>query len=224
MVNVSSLLQLQPQKTPAYLKMRMREDLFTVSGGVASGFGSTGLSGSDSNYTLTSDGNILDANGLTPNVGVLFLQSPIWNANALNANGWTWEMSFKVIGVKASTAFNLRIGDAENSASHPQDIFAFGLNSISNSGVPALHVSEDLTSAFHVFRVAQAANSDEFNVWLDGSLIGDYTLTSGFSGSDNLWIGDGSGSQDGHFQFDYIRWTSQVVLLRRWYLSPHRLS
>ncbi len=150
-----------------------------LSGGIASGFGTAGYSGSVSNYTATSDGNILTVRYSGSGTGVFFMQNPLWNSQAKDATGWTWETRFRVISATNNgPAFTVRIGDGEDA---DQDILSIYPNSIrSNSAPDELNDTVDLTSAFHILRVAQSAGSQVFNVWLDNQLLSSYT-TNGLS-------------------------------------------
>ncbi|QDS99301.1 dockerin type I domain-containing protein [Adhaeretor mobilis] len=179
---------------------RYEGDMPTLAGTTASGFGTTNYSGNTSGYQLSSDGDVLS---VTENGGpgsVVFLQSPDWTSSATDANGWTWEVRFKL----ESGQFTMRIGD-DTDAHDILNIFDDGRVVSRIDGL--LTTLSSTTDEMHTYRIAQAPGSDEYNVWVDGELIGLYDAAdSGIGVGGPHWWSDG-GSTTGDYQLDYIRFS-----------------
>lgn len=171
-------------------------------GTTATGFGSTGYAGSISGYQLSSDGAVLDVSESGGPGSVVFLQSDVWGANATDESGWTWEGRFKL----NSGRFTLRIGDDQD-AHDILEIFDDGRVSSRIEGT--LATLESTTDVLHTYRIAQAPGSDEYNVWVDGKLIGLYAAAdTGIGTGGPHWWSDGSGSTTGSYELDYIRFAT----------------
>lgn len=170
-------------------------------------WGTANYFGSATGYILTGDSpsaGILDVSidAGAPNPGlVLYLQSPDWYSNATNSDGWTWEVRFRL----KTGRFSLRIGDE----SDPHDIFDILADGKVNSRIKGtLATLPSTTDALHTYRVAQAPNSTEYNVWVDESLIGSYAAASTGIGTGGAhWFSDGSGSVSGSYELDFLRFT-----------------
>ena len=177
-------------------------DAITQDGTTASGFGNTDYAGSMTGSTLVSDGNILSVTTTGPSV--LYLQNSTWIAQAVGSVGWTWEASIKMANL-ASNTLNLRVGDGDDA--DLEDIFIWWPDRMRSAWTDGWGVM-DTTDGFHTYRVAQAANSDLYNVWIDGQLVTEYDFSGGggYAGTDH-WFGDGGGTF-GEFEVDYIRWTT----------------
>jgi len=68
-------------------------------------------------------------------------------------------------------------------------------------------ISVDNASDFHVFRVAFDSTAGKFQIWRDGTLVGqDFTTGIALTGYKRLIIGDGSSDGSGTADIDYIRW------------------
>ncbi|MGI9428315.1 MAG: PEP-CTERM sorting domain-containing protein [Bythopirellula sp.] len=180
-------------------------DAPTTNGNPASGFGNTGYNGGTTGYTLSSDGNILDvsidAGHANPGL-IVYLQSPDWVANATDSAGWTWESSFRM----NSGRFTTRIGDEAD----PHDIFDILDDGRVFSRIAGqLTTVSNITSEFHTYRIAQAPGSDEYNVWIDNALVGDYAAAdTGIGTGGPHWWSDGSGGTSGEYEMDYLRFTA----------------
>lgn len=171
----------------------------TQDGSTASGFGNTGYTGSMTGSTLASNGDILSI--ATTGPGVLYLQNSTWNSQARQETGWTWEARLKIKNVVSQGAFYFRVGDGQSG--DLEEIFIWKTDRIkgyASDGWGLINTTND----FHVYRIAQAPNSDLFNVWIDGALIREGVGT--LIGQDHWWS-DGSGSDGGAFDLDYMRWT-----------------
>ena len=177
-------------------------DAVTQDGTTASGFGNTGYAGGMAGSTLVSDGNILSVTTTGP--GVLYLQNSTWIAQAVGSVGWTWEASLKMDNV-ANNTLNLRIGDGDDA--DLEDIFIWWTDRLRSAWTDGWGLM-DTTDGFHTYRIAQAANSDSFNIWIDDQFITEYDFGGGggYAGTD-IWFGDGGGTF-GEFEVDYIRWTT----------------
>ena len=115
--------------------------------------------------------------------------------------GWTFEMRFKVIEDAASgPTLNVILGDGAV-------YYAFGLNTAEIKDHYGAKVQADLTGDFHVLRVAQEAKGGDQRVYLDGKEWIGFTLTSGKSDRNVMWVGDASAATiaGGHVLVDYIR-------------------
>jgi hypothetical protein len=178
-------------------------------------WGNTGYSGGTSGYTLTGDSpspGILDVSidNSAANPGlIVYLQSPVFEATALDATGWTWESSFRLKansgpGGAANGRFTIRIGDNAGS----DVIFEFlESGSITKFG-SATEIGNigSATDMQHVFRIAQAPNSNDYSLWVDGNLISD--TIAGNQPVGPHWWSDGSGSTRGAYELDYVRFTA----------------
>lgn len=188
-------------------------DAITIDGVNGSGFGNTGYSGvvNTDGITTSSDGNIFTMTTSAPFGGVF--QSSVWPSVATHEAGWTWEMRFSVEEMTGNFyAMLMRIGATGNtSAATGHDFFYFKDSSLSSySGTVNLPI---VAGQFYTLRVAQAANSSEFNVWFDGELVAAYTMGTGsipegIVGPYEPWFGDGSGDAAGTVAIDHIRFTN----------------
>jgi hypothetical protein len=172
-----------------------------IAGSNASNFGSTGYAGSISGYQMASSGGLLTVTGNGVPSSVVYLQSPTWVAQATEASGWTWEARLKM----ASGRFTLRIGD--NADPHDIiDIFDDGRVVSRIDGVLATLPST--TDDLHTYRIAQPPNSAEYNVWVDGEMIGIFDAAdTGIGIGGEHWWSDG-GSSSGNYVLDYVRFTA----------------
>lgn len=177
-------------------------------------FGSTGYSGGTTGYVLTGDSPApglldvsVDGGSATPGL-IVYLQSPTFESTALDSTGWTWEASFRLKpnsgpGGAATGRFTMRIGDDAGDDAIFEILESGSIQQFSGADLGDFG---DPTDGQHVYRVAQEANSNTYNLWVDGVLISD-TITGGF-GVGPHWFSDGSGSTQGEYELDYVRFTS----------------
>jgi len=186
-------------------------DAFTVDqdGMTGSGFGNTGYSGivASTGISASSDGDIFNYSTDLAFGGNL--ESSVWPTVATHEAGWTWESRLRVNSTIANWAMLLRIGPAANNTTTNQHEIFY----LTKTGIYGLGSGQTIpmqADVFHTLRIAQAANSSEFNVWLDGQFETAFTFAdnAGFGDGANHWFGDGSGSGGGDIDFDYIRFTA----------------
>ena len=180
-------------------------DAPTVNGNPASGFGNTGYNGGTTGYTLTSDGNLLnvaiDAGAGSPGL-IVYLGSSDWTSNATHANGWTWEASLKM----NTGRFTMRIGDETDFHEIFEIVDDGSIVSRIGGTVTTL---PSTTDAQHVYRLAQAPSSDEYNLWIDGAFVAAYAgADTGIGTGGPHWWSDGSGSTAGEYELDYMRFSA----------------
>jgi hypothetical protein len=175
-------------------------DAPTIAGANASNFGNTGYSGSIAGYQMNSSGGILTVTGNGNPSSVVYLQSPTWTSQATNESGWTWEARLQM----TSGRFTLRIGDNED----PHDIIdIFDDGRVSSRTKGLISTLPSTTDGMHTYRIAQAPGSDEYNIWVDGELIGLFNATdTGIGVGGSHWWSDG-GSTSGNYLLDYIRFS-----------------
>ena len=168
------------------------------------GFGNTGYTAlTFNNLTLGSNGNILD---LPPTISgpdtSLNMQSDVWDSEISDATGFTWEMSvrLKTQAEFDGNGFNrklIRVGDGEDGTAVQIKIDDDG--DLNNSG---LSISST-TDGQHVYRLAQAPNSIETALWVDGALLSTNLAT--VAPTPPHWWGDFFGFRVA-WEIDYVRW------------------
>lgn len=171
-------------------------------------FGTTGYTGSINGYSLAPDSPSpglldvsIDTNSANPGL-IVYLASPDFASSATETNGWTWEARLKM----NSGQFTVKIGDDTD----PHDI----VDIISDGRITSringtLTTLPSTTDGFYTYRIAQAPNSDEYNVWVDDALVGEYNAADTGIGTGGLhWFSDGSGSTQGEYELDFLRFSA----------------
>lgn len=154
--------------------------------------------------SVRSDGG--QATITSPEPGGLFLQNPLWETDADDTGGWTWEIRLKVPATNTRRSFQVRIGDAPASDSHPQIGLQFGPDRIQGFN-GTVFVDCDLAEDFVTLRIAQAPGKDDYLIWLDDRAVTVDTSGERLSDVAASWIGDGSSAAGGTTIVDHIRWT-----------------
>ncbi|WP_218931920.1 hypothetical protein [Adhaeretor mobilis] len=154
--------------------------------------------------SLLSDGEHLEL--LTPIKGGLVLYNPLWETDAEDAGGWTWEARLKIPHSSNSTGLHLRIGDAQIGDNRPH----LGLKLLPNRllGFKGTElIKADFTSEFVTLRIAQQPSEDRFLIWRDGNPLEVELSDELLTDEGRSWIGEGSSGTAGAAVIDYIRWT-----------------
>lgn len=139
-----------------------------------------------------------------------YWESVTWPGLSANASGFTVEVRLRVdttidTGASGGTnrAYQLFVGDGTANSAGVLAIGKFGTYWYNGTSYALLN-SQTNSDAFHIFRVAQDANSALFQIWRDEVQIGT-NVASGLT-LDSLYFGDGTGSFGGSGAFDYVRW------------------
>ena len=181
--------------------------------------GFTENAGSPPWATPTTDGNILTYQGTILEGG--YWQSDQWLGGpnpVANATGWTIEFRIRIRNDAdddpTGGAFNTFAKDGNGTSATGRRVqITVGKNWTKASSFSAtLYSTLENTNDFHVFRVAQPANSRSITLWRDG-----VQLYSGDSRPSNdsssllaqMYFGDGSSGTGGPtVELDYFRWDS----------------
>jgi hypothetical protein len=160
-----------------------------------------------------SGGGILDYQNTILDSGAWF-DSLEWDTDVNNAVGWTVEFRIK-IGTDgdedpAFAAFQWFGKENGSSTSTRRAGLGIGKNKVYISSLNTTPVdTSDNTDDFHVFRIAQPANSSNITVWRDGVQIFDGLSRTGNNSGLDMWWGDGSSGYGGpSVSVDYFRWDS----------------
>jgi hypothetical protein len=100
-------------------------------------------------------------------------------------------------------SFVVRVGD-EGGAHTILTINADG--TVGNFFTGAFHTMPSTTDTQHVYRVAQSANSGQFDLWIDNNYVTSFLGNSQLGTGGNHWWSDGSGSTSGEYEMDYVRY------------------
>jgi hypothetical protein len=173
------------------------------------------FAGESPTWNPTSVGGILEHKNTIANANGYF-DSVEWNTDVTNASGWTVEFRLK-IGTDGDEdpvlgTFQWFGKEANSTSSTRRAGIAVGKSKvvISQLATPLVVDTNDNTDAFHIYRVAQPANSSDITVWRDGvQLYNGVSRATNSTGGPDMWWGDGSGGIGGPTVFtDYFRWDS----------------
>jgi len=162
------------------------------------GSGSTSLFGDVLTY------NSLPSSDLYFNGG-MDTPGQMWPGKHTLASGFTIETRLRVLQQAGPAAFRVFATPAGTSAAAMFDV---GTGGQGWAGSGTSLGTNDNSSGFHTFRIAQEPGSATYSVWRDGLLLSN-SLGSGFTHNhDYMWFGDGTGSFSGEVAVDYYRVTS----------------
>jgi hypothetical protein len=168
-------------------------------------FGDWTLNGG--NYSVASGALTVNASGGAYAI-VESQAGGIWQSHFSFADGFTVEFKTKIVSQDASksAAFQFYSQDGTSGTGYGANLY-IGATGVRTSDDVVLD-SNSNTDGFHVFRVAQHPNEDNFDIWRDGIQIGTALASpagmAGRTGMD-LYFGNGSSSLGGVSQTDYIR-------------------
>lgn len=192
---------------------RYEGDVYNGSNPTLTGTGTsfTEFAGDGSVWAPSTDGDILTFQNTELDGGGYFLNDE-WATDVDNSVGWTVEFRVQIgtDAVEAAEGAMQWFGKENGSSNTTRRAgILVGQSHVIINNVDVEADTNDNTDGFHVFRIAQPANSSNITVWRDEEQIYDgLSKTSNNSGV-AMYFGDGSGGIGGPtITIDYFRWDS----------------
>ncbi|MCK5001022.1 MAG: hypothetical protein KAS23_15875, partial [Anaerohalosphaera sp.] len=139
----------------------------------------------------------------------MWISTEAVEADLDHSTGWTYEVRLKIISQTGSRgAISLAVDDQEATAGGLSGI-QIHANRTQWAIDSADASTENNDDTFHIFRLAEEANSEEVHLWRDGQFLGSHTGGHDFSQSSLLkyvLCGSWSSQLAGAVEIDYIRW------------------